>query len=312
MHTAEAVRQCQDQVCRDADGRFVFADPGSNLRLGALLILRERDYRHIPPRWRRSLFPVVFAPLVGQAGRGTEADPIVVRLAALCPVEFEFKGEGGAPELEIEVQFGSLLHSTVPLWGWEGGDILVDPRDRVRVLMPAGQLLTLRAVHGTSMLVRAFETSKACPDADPARATFTLPAPASISGQVFDTTGAPVSGGRLFAGFGTSNTPAAWQYEGEAAERLTRPDCNSVRLFAPTDPAQRLMLTSLVSRMTPIARDGRFVLPMPPDAMPDPLLHVREAGERPSMCSHRLTWTGESQETWSSTCASDGPSVKVR
>ena len=284
-----------DPVRTGDDGMFTLIDPNGRSRFSAPLILRERDYQHLPARWRRGLFPVVLAPLLGQPGKGTEADPIVVRLAAMCPVALEVQGEGGTPGLDIELQLGGLVHSVMPMWG-DGGDLPVDPRAGMRMLVPAGQLLALRAVHGSSMLVRAFETSRGCPDADAALATFTLPAPASISGQVLDKAGNPLVGARIFAGFGTSNTPADWQYASEPAPRIAVAERNTIRVFAPSEREQRLMLTTLVTRWVRSDKDGRFVLPMPPEAMPDLLLHVLGAGGAGIFDGDRLQWTGESQQ----------------
>ena len=111
-----------------------------------------------------------------------------------------------------------------------------------------------------------------------------------------DGKGNPLVGARIFAGFGTSNTPADWQYASEPAPRIAVAERNTIRVFAPSEREQRLMLTTLVTRWVRSDKDGRFVLPMPPEAMPDLLLHVLGAGGAGIFDGDRLQWTGESQQ----------------
>lgn len=103
---------------------------------------------------------------------------------------------------------------------------------------------------------------------------------------MLDKTGNPLVGVRVFASSGTSNTPAEWQYASEPAAQIAAADRNAIRVFAPSELEPRLMLTTLVSRWVRSDKDGRFVLPMPPEAMPDLLLQVlddpsRDVGHAP-------------------------------
>lgn len=254
------------------------------------VVLHERHYALLPPGWRRGLVPVVFAALVGQMGAGSAESPVVIDLANMCPIELNVGDPTGAPASGVEIGldvFADFEH--MPAWGW-GADLLADARGRLRILVPAQEKLGMRAVKGLSMRIRAFATPRGRPDHGPAAVRFVLPEPVGILGRVVDRAGTPVTTGYVMPMFGTSNTPAAWAYEKEVAD--VEPGAYALRVFEPREDKDRLWLTRLVSRRTLLDGEGKFAVPMPPEAMPDLLLyHFGNGAERV-----HLEWTGTTLE----------------
>lgn len=293
--SSAAYGTCCRSVVTDADGLATIAG-ASTASACVHLLLGERELRAVPAPWRQGLAAVAFAPLVGSPGSGTAADPYVVDLRRMCPVDFAFTDPGGVPAAGVSVKLAALLPFTE--WPWSSvaaeAGVLADARGHVRLLVPGGRHLGLQARRGANLLIRGFETTVGRPAAAPAAATFELPPPLRICGTLRLPGGNPAAGQHVFASLGSNDPPAQWSFASEPAERLADPEHNVVRLLLPEAERERLMLANLISVWVDVGADGSFCVPMTSEAVPDLLLYHGEAGTRTYVDSYRLSWRGES------------------
>lgn len=282
-------------LATDAQGRFAVGGlSGPYYRRASHIVLRECDYQRLPPNWRSGLYPVVFAPLVGQPGTGTADDPITVDLTSMCPIELRITEDSGTPAVDAAVSFTSLGTDSAA-WPWSS-EARADQVGRLRILVPGQQPLGFRAVRGMSLLIRGFETGPGRTGAGAAVAQFQLPPPTGIRGVLREPDGSPGKERTVHASFNTNNEPAAWSYESQQASVLDDVDHNRMRVLLPDDARQRLMLTGLIGQPVTTDEEGRFALPLPTDPVPGLLLFTGKVGARAFWDSISVGWTGESRD----------------
>jgi hypothetical protein len=284
-------------VTTDDRGEFVL-EGAAGLRSSVHLVLRERDLASLPARWCAGLLPVVFCPLIGQTGQGTRVDPRVVDLRRMCPVEFRVSDPTGAPAAHAGLCFAFLRSPMLTPWDVAGADAAADPLGCLRVLLPGGQRLGVRAVQGESMYLRGFETSAGSVAAGPARREIRLPSPRRVSGRLLDEKGRPLPGVTLHAHVFQS---ARWTYRSEEPQGLADPTRNSIRLLLPERDGELVALTGLIRRQTTTNEFGEYLLPMPPEPIQQVVLFATPAGVQDWGRSHGFEWTGRSRtgEDWS-------------
>jgi hypothetical protein len=276
------------------DGLIALSGTTRGGQIDAHLLLRERDQAALPAPWRQALSPVVFAPLCTATGGGSKDDPYVVDFTQLCPIELSFTGPGGTPAANVEVVLSTLEAGDVACWPRRPGrGAIGDERGRVRLLVPARKRLGLCAMAGTSMLVRAFETTPGDRTSGPATATFELPAPTGIRGRLLDKKGQPAAERFVLASFGIDNTPAQWEYATDPPSHLTAARGSSLRVLVPDVRSELLRLTGMICQPVLTDADGRFVLPLPAFAIPGLELYQGALDTAFFADSRSVTWTGE-------------------